>query len=233
VDGCDESEGHTVKQRTLTMTGLVTLWATLAWAQGGTISGMVSTKVGAPRPLRVTIDQEFCGAEVTDESIIVGVSGGLANAVVSLRGLKSRQTPPDGLVTNSKCRFTPRVQIVRPAATIRTVSDDPLLHTTNVQDQTGRTLFNLAIPVPGLTLSRAIGGPGIYRVGCNIHPWMRAWLFVTEDVASITGPDGRFVLADVPPGTYELTLWHEALKAVPQKVTVVAGKPTRVMLEMK
>ena len=34
-------------------------------------------------------------------------------------------------------------------------------------------------------------------------------------------------------GTYELRVWHEALKGAPQKVTVSAGKPTEVSLQLK
>jgi hypothetical protein len=40
-------------------------------------------------------------------------------------------------------------------------------------------------------------------------------------------------VAGRPAGTYELRVWHEALKAAPVKVTVVAGKPAQVTLEMK
>jgi hypothetical protein len=62
---------------------------------------------------------------------------------------------------------------------------------------------------------------------------MRGWIVVTDDVAAVTGPDGRFTLSDVPPGTYQLRVWHEALKAADRTVTVVAGKPVTVDFELK
>jgi hypothetical protein len=37
----------------------------------------------------------------------------------------------------------------------------------------------------------------------------------------------------VPPGTYELRVWHEALKGAPQKVTVSPGKPADVTFHLK
>jgi hypothetical protein len=37
----------------------------------------------------------------------------------------------------------------------------------------------------------------------------------------------------VPPGTYELRVWHEALKGAPQKIAVAAGKPTDVKFELR
>ena len=39
-------------------------------------------------------------------------------------------------------------------------------------------------------------------------------------------------LGSIPPGTYELRVWHEALKAAPQKVTVTAGKATTLKIAM-
>jgi hypothetical protein len=212
---------------------VLSIWPSLAPAQGGAIDGVVTTKAAASRPIPITIDQKFCGNEMPDEAVMVGAAGGLANAVVTVRGVRSRLPQPEPTVANTRCRFVPRVQIARPNLTLRTTSQDPMLHTTNVQDAAGRTLFNLAIPRPGITLSRPIARAGVYRVGCNVHPWMRAWLFVTDDMAAVTGPDGRFVLPDVPPGSYELTVWHEALKGEPLKVMVGVGQTARVRVEVR
>ena len=91
----------------------------------------------------------------------------------------------------------------------------------------------MALPIAGLNVSKPIGGAGIVRLSCNTHPWMRGWLVVTDEAAAITGADGRFSLENIPPGNYELRVWHESLKSAPQKVTVVAGKPTELSLQMQ
>ena len=108
-----------------------------------------------------------------------------------------------------------------------------MLHTTNAQLENGRTLFNVALPIPGLTITKAISATGNVRLSCNTHPWMRGWMVVTTEAAAISGADGRFTIDNVPPGTYELRVWHEALKGAPQKVTVSAGKPTEVTFQLK
>jgi hypothetical protein len=108
-----------------------------------------------------------------------------------------------------------------------------VLHTTTVQRADGRQLFNVALPVPGLELAKPVDGTGPLRIGCSTHQWMRGWIFVTDDVAAVTGPDGRFTLPDVPPGTYQIAVWHEAAKAPIQPVTVMAGKPVTISVEMK
>jgi hypothetical protein len=198
----------------------------------GSVTGTITTSAKGLAPVRVTIDQKVCGAELPDHAIVVDAQGRLANAVVVLTGVK-RAAAAEATVTNDKCGFSPRVQVVRPNASVKTTSKDPILHTTNAQLETGRTLFNVALPIAGLTVTKSIGGVGNVRLSCNTHPWMRGWMVVTDDAAVVTGADGRFSLDNVPPGSYELRIWHESLKSAPQKITVTAGKPTDVSVSMK
>jgi hypothetical protein len=198
---------------------------------GGTITGTITTSAKGTAPVRVTIDQKVCGNELPDEAIVVDAQGHLANAVVILTGVK--RAAADAVVTNEKCRFGPRVQIARPNASIRTTSKDPILHTTQAQLENGRTIFNVALPVPGLNINKPIGAAGVVRLNCNTHPWMRGWMIVTDEAGVVSGGDGKFTIDNVPPGTYELRVWHEALKGAPQKITVVSGKPTEINFQLK
>lgn len=203
-----------------------------ALAQGGTITGVVTTAAAAPRPLRVTMDMKVCGTQIPDESIVVGAGGLLANAVVSLTGVKVTTPYPEPSIVNEKCRFLPRVQIARPGAPAKTTSHDALLHTTNAQQDGGRTLFNVGLPVAGMVVTRPLNGAGLVRITCNTHTWMRGFIVVTDDMAVVSGADGRFQLTGVPPGTYELKVWHETLKVAPMKVTVKAGATSTVTVAM-
>jgi plastocyanin len=193
----------------------------------------VTTKAQALKPLRVTMDQRVCGNELADEAIVVDSQGRLANAVVTLVGVKSRGNAPSSGIMNEKCRFAPRVQIMRPNATMTTSSRDPILHTTNASLDGGKSLFNVALPRPGITISRQVARAGLVRVVCNTHPWMRGYVIVTDEIAAVTGADGTFTLNGVPPGTYELRIWHETLKGAPQRVTVAANQAARVNFDLK
>jgi hypothetical protein len=208
------------------------LTATSAAAQTGMVTGTITTAAKSLAPIRVTIDQNVCGNQLPDESVIVDAQGRLANAVVELIGLK-RVASLEASVMNERCRFLPRVQVVGLKANIRTGSKDPVLHTTNAQSSNGRTSFHVALPVPGISITRPAGPAGTVRLTCNTHPWMRGWTIVTENAAAVSGADGRFSIDQVPPGTYELRVWHETLKVAPQKIMVVAGKPTEVNIQMK
>lgn len=201
-------------------------------SQAGTITGTITTGAKGVAPIRVTIDQKVCGDQLPDEAIVVDAQGRLANAVVILTGVK-RQHSAAPIVMNEKCRFAPRVQLIAPKANLKTSSKDPVLHTTNAQLENGRTLFNVALPMPGLTITRAISSSGNVRLSCNTHPWMRGWMVATSEAAAVSGADGRFTIDNVPPGAYELRVWHEALKSPPQKITVAAGKPTEIAITLR
>lgn len=204
--------------------------APIAHAQS--ITGTITTAVKGAAPVRVTTDQQVCGEQLPDEAIVVDAQGRLANAVVILAGVK-RAAARDAVVINDKCRFAPRVQVVGPKANVTTTSKDAVLHTTNAQLDNGRSLFNVALPIPGITITRPIGSAGKVRLICNTHPWMRGWIVVTEEVAAMSGADGSFTIDGVPPGTYELRVWHEVLTGAPQKVTVSAGQPATVSIQLK
>lgn len=197
------------------------------------VQGTITTSAKPTPPVRVTFDQKVCGTELPDNAVQVDAAGHLANAVVTLVGVKAAAPARTINVLNDRCAFVPRVQVAGSASTVTTSSRDAVLHTTVVQQPDGRQLFNVALPVPGLEIRKPLAGAGLLRVGCNTHPWMRGWIVVTDDVAVVTGADGRFSLPDVPAGTYQLRVWHETLKAADRTVTVAPGKPVSVAIEMK
>lgn len=199
----------------------------------GSIRGRVrSTAAVVAGSLKVTVDQKICGPSVPDDAIALDTEGGVAHAVVAVKGLAWGETAPVRL-TNKGCRFVPHVSVVRPAATLEVTSEDNTLHTTHVFAPDGRSLFNIALPLAGLTVKRPIGkAPGITRLACDTHPWMQGFVYVSTDRATVSGTDGRFLLADVPAGSYDLIVWHERLKGAQERVTVAAGETVDVSVMM-
>jgi len=194
---------------------------------GGSIAGVVTTREAAPGPIRVNVDPRVCGESVKDESLVVDAAGHVSGAVVSLAGVKL-PAPAEAAVVNDGCRFVPRVAVVRPKGTIRMSSRDAVMHTVHAAAPGGKALFNLSLPIPNAVLSRPIDKPGVVTLSCSTHTWMRGYLFVTEDAATLTGADGSFRIDDVPAGTREVRIWHESLKAAPVWVTVKDGETTTV-----
>ncbi len=199
-----------------------------ARAAGGTIVGVASTKEAAPKPVRVTIDPGVCGQTVPDESIVVDAAGRLSNVVVTVPGVKM-QHPAEASYANDKCRFVPHVALMRPKGAVKMTSRDATLHTMHAAAADGRAFFNVSLPVPNMTLSRPVDRAGVVTLSCSTHTWMRGYLHVSEELAAVSAPDGRFRLDGVPAGTYTLAIWHEALKmASPARVTVRDGETVTV-----
>jgi plastocyanin len=199
---------------------------------GGTIAGVVTTKETAPRPIRVTIDPGVCGDSLPDESVTVDGAGHLANAVISIAAVKAA-SPAEVTVANEKCRFVSHVSLVKPGGAVKMISHDATIHTMHAAGADARALFNLSLPMPNVTLSRPVDRPGVVTLTCSTHTWMRGYLHVTDSLSAVSGADGAFTLANVPAGTHELRVWHEALKAAaPLKVTVKDGETTKIDVRM-
>jgi hypothetical protein len=70
--------------------------------------------------------------------------------------------------------------------------------------------------------------PGVVVLGCNIHDWMIGYVYVSDSpYFAKTVADGSATLNDLPPGDYQVRIWHPGLEsseqATMQQVTVSAG----------
>jgi plastocyanin len=79
--------------------------------------------------------------------------------------------------------------------------------------------------------------PGIIKLGCSIHDWMRGYIVVLDNpYFAKTGDDGAAALTGVPEGEYRLAVWSERLKETVeetiQKVTV-GPRPAHVQFPPK
>lgn len=201
-------------------------------AATGAIAGVATTKEAAPKPIRVTIDPAVCGSSLPDESIAVDAAGHLANVIVTVAGVKAG-APAETAVSNEKCAFVPRVSTIRPGGSVKMSSKDPMLHTMHAAAPDGRAFFNVSIPIPNVTLSRTLDKPGLVTLSCSTHTWMRGYMLVTDERSVVTGRDGAFRIDGLAPGSYELRIWHEALKAQPAKVVVKEGETATVEIDLR
>jgi hypothetical protein len=65
--------------------------------------------------------------------------------------------------------------------------------------------------------------PGRVDAFCSIHAGMHCIILVLENPCfAATADSGRYAITNVPPGTYQLTAWHERLPKQTREITVPA-----------
>jgi plastocyanin len=204
---------------------------------GGTIEGrIVFNGTPATRKIIPTKDVEVCGEPREDALIEVGPDKGVKDAVVYLVGVtKGKAWAPPAKkpeLDNVKCRFEPAVQVI-PAGPIDVVNKDPVLH--NTHGYYGkRTAFNTALPNQNQSIGADLSKAGTVHVDCDAHGWMEGWIYVVDNpYYALTGADGTFKITDVPPGDYTLMAVQSYTKPVQQKITVAAGAPQTLSIELK
>ena len=204
---------------------------------GGSITGKVVFN-GTPGTRKVipTRDLEVCGGPYEETLIQVGPDKSVHNAVVYLvdiakgKAWPAQAKPPE--IDNVKCKFEPHIQVIR-AGKLDVVNSDPMLH--NTHGYYGRrTAFNLALPNKGQRIPVELTRAGQVRIDCDAHGWMEAWIYVVDNpYYAVTSADGKFTVVDIPAGTYKLVAAHPFTGPVEQSVTVAAGKPSDLNIELK
>jgi len=109
-------------------------------------------------------------------------------------------------------------------STVDVVNSDKALH--DVRAQAGEVkLMNYAMPIPGHVVPTKLKKEGIFKVSCDVHPWMRGWLLVLPTAAfAITGEDGTYKIGGVPPGRHKVRIWHERLGERDAQIDVQADQ---------
>ena len=196
--------------------------------------GVVAAAVGV-LSIRPPTAPENAGDTLADLSLSIPVVGA-GPLVVYLRG--SGLVPPHPGTGDSPPyrirsvdgRFLPEFQVVPRASTLEMVNSDTVAHNAHVFSR-GETVFNVALPLRGVTVGKALAGDGIFDVRCDMHPWMRAWVFVppSRHHAVIDRPTTvRFT--GIAPGEYVLHDWQPGRPEHVRLLRLAAGETRRLRL---
>jgi len=217
---------------TLLLLGLFTSFQALGYEEvavtnGGTIRGKVRLSGSVPKlaPLDVTKFKEVC-QNVPNETLLVGPRQGIRYAVVTLEGIAKGQAVEREVVheiDNVKCRFAPHVVAASVGQFVLFKNSDPILHTAHALFKNNQPQFNIGL-YPGRVSRKPLLNPGVVKIVCEVHPWMSAYVVVTEHpYHAVTDMYGDYEIRDVPPGVYKLKVWHETLGEQEKSVDVKAG----------
>ena len=132
-----------------------------------------------------------------------------------------------------KCWFGPHVLLVPEGSTVDLFNPDKVMHNIHTASKIN-PVINKAHPSFRKRLRFKLRKAEVIKTKCDIHPWMNAWLVVTDHpYYALTAANGSFTLTDVPPETYTLQAWHETLGKHTQQASVGANQETNVVFELK
>jgi len=199
---------------------------------GATIRGTVKVEGKLPKlpPLQVTKYKEVC-KDVPNESLIVGPRQALRYAVVTLEGITKgkaveRETVHE--LDNVKCRFSPHVQAASVGQFVVLKNSDPILHTAHAFFTNEQPQFNVGL-YPGRVSRKPLVAAGVVKIRCEVHPWMAAYIVVTEHpYHAISDIYGEYELTDIPAGVYQLKVWHESLGTLEKRIEVKPAATQKV-----
>jgi plastocyanin len=204
-------------------------------ATAGTITGVISLSAAAPanEAIRMNADpvclKQAPGAQ-TQETFVVGPDGKtLGNVFVYVKdGLGNYvfDAPTTPAQMDQKgCRYHPHVFGVRVGQPLEILNSDPTLHNVHAVPKNNKE-FNTGQPMQGMKSTYTFTAAEVMvPFKCDVHGWMNAYVGVmTHPFFAVTGPDGKFEIKGVPPGTYTVEAWHERLGPMTQSVTIGASE---------
>lgn len=165
---------------------------------------------------------------------VVDAQGGLKDAIVLLEGVEAgkpfEMSVP--LIEARDCMFQPFMTIVRNGHAVEVINMDPVMHDIQGYETSveagARTLFNTPLVMnhqhrrgdlhaihnhaPGKSLVGPIylnKGRRTFYMQCGFHAYMESWaMAVNNPYYALTDANGAYKIENIPPGTYQLVVWH-------------------------
>jgi hypothetical protein len=165
---------------------------------------------------------------------MVDPQGGLKDAIVLLEGVEAGKpfeiSVP--LIEARDCMFQPFMTVVRNGHAVEVINMDPVMHDIQGYETSleagARVLFNTPLVMnhqhrrgdihamhnhaPGRSLVGPIylnKGRRTFYMQCGFHAYMESWaMAVNNPYYALTDANGRFLIDNIPPGSYQMVVWH-------------------------
>jgi hypothetical protein len=212
--------------------------ATAPAATAAGLSGHIKLKGEAPvaEPVDMSGDSVCHGMHeggMTMSTVSVGEANGLADVFVQLTsGVPDERykAPKEAVVLDQAgCTYVPHVIGMMKKQDIKILNSDETLHNIHPDPKINRE-FNVGMPEKGMEITKTFKkAEEALVVKCDVHTWMRAYVFVMEHpYFGVTDADGNFRIdtSELPDGEYGVKLWHETLGEKEGKLTLAGGKAT-------
>jgi len=201
----------------------------------GELTGSVKYVGKAPKAKRLRMDADpVCASShqeaAKSESFIVDAEGNLANVLVYLKNVDYKGAVPteEKTLDQAGCIYTPHVMGVQVGQTVKILNSDATMHNIHGLPKVNRE-YNFGMPKTLKEKSMVFNkAEDVFVVKCDVHPWMKSYTQVFDHpYFAVTDKTGKFSIANVPDGTYEIVAWQEKFgskRTLSQSVTVKSGE---------
>jgi plastocyanin len=182
---------------------------------------------------RTGVNAQASGGPV--EATVVDEKGKpIEDAVVSLMPLgtaPAAPTPSTAIMDQHDKEFVPYVLPLYVGTRVTFPNRDNIRH--HVYSFSSAKKFELPLYIGTPAAPVVFDKPGVVALGCNIHDWMLAYIYVlTTPFFTKTAADGKARLEGLAPGAYEARVWHPRLRGDTEKtgkpVPLAAGEAAQV-----
>jgi plastocyanin len=195
----------------------------------GNLTGRVIFKGKLPKQQDLLVPEEQAAGCAHGDSkvsalnmrLLVHADMGIANAVVTIEvpGQEIKLPKQPIVLDQVQCRFDQHVIVVPLGAKIEYRNSDDVSHNLHTYSRKNKGLNRTLSPHSSFTQEPKKAE--VIRIGCDIHPWMRSYLFVSPtSYYALTDEHGAFSIPGLPPGEYEANIWHESLGTSKAKVSI-------------
>ena len=230
-------------------------YKTITVTNGGSIKGIVKFVGAMPTSsiIETQKDQDVCGASHPNRAVPTNTNT-IGSCVVYLEKVKEGKAFSTGKFTLDQhgCEFLPHIQALPLGASLVVSNSDGVIHNYHIT-KGAENIMNEAQPVDGPAHEVKITTAGLLSIGCDVHPWMKGFLFVAENPYYVVSDStGAFAITDIPEGNYEVVLWRDnwnvdAIKnaegritsykwgvdfSKKQTVNIVKGKETEINFDL-
>lgn len=194
--------------------------------QPGTVAGKIAIK--AMPPQEVASRYPAAGGPVQETALpiptVVYIDGPVAGAPIWSELSKK-------VIVQKGLQFSPNLLVIPKNTTVSFPNEDNEFH--NVFSYSKPKRFDLGRYPKGESKDVIFEKPGIVKIYCEVHPWMRAVILVLENpFYAIVSEDGSFSIRGIPAGHYDMVVWNIDAGIRKTGVDVPAGSTSELQIHL-